>query len=140
MFRARYVSGTHVAGLRERRSRLSSMDNASDSSLIAARLRSLMANDLANADGISRQLGVSVSALMLSIDEASPHPTLEVIVGAVRWYGVDPTWLITGNYDVAGHRTVLTESDSSDLTHQVASLIFKHIPLDKAQTIETRTT
>jgi hypothetical protein len=104
------------------------MDNGFDSSRIAARLRGLMADDLADPERTSRDLGVSEVALRMSIDELAPHPTLEVIVAAVRRYGVDPTWLITGEYDLGSHRALLSEEEDRDFPTEIATLIAKHLP------------
>lgn len=77
---------------------------------IAARLRALfMKPDDLDWDVVAARLGVSELALRMSIDPLEPHPTVEVIAAAVGRYGVDPTWLLTGEYDVDMHRRVLTE-------------------------------
>lgn len=60
---------------------------------------------------IARKLRVSELALSTSIDGADPHPTFEVLVAIVSAYGVDPAWLLTGEYDWAVHRQSL-EDDS----------------------------
>lgn len=105
------------------------MHNRFDPHVIAARLRGLMSNDLLNVEKAARNLGVSEVALRMSVDELSPHPALEVIVAVVRWYGVDPTWIITGEYDVDTHRALLDgESESDDLPSDIALLIAQHIP------------
>jgi hypothetical protein len=53
------------------------------------------------------RLGVEELSLRMSIDEDSPHPTVEVLAAVIREYGVDPTWLLTGNYDAATHRSAM---------------------------------
>lgn len=75
---------------------------------VAARLRALLAGqdgqDLAAA---ARRLGVEEVSLRMSIDEEAPYPTLDVLVAFVATYGVDPKWLLSGQYDAATHRRVL---------------------------------
>ena len=53
------------------------------------------------------RLGVEELSLRLSIDELSPHPTMEVIVAIVREYGIDPGWLLTGEYHSSSHRAAM---------------------------------
>lgn len=75
---------------------------------IAARLRGLLGGsenpDLA---AVADRLGVEELALRMSIDELSPHPTVEVLAAVIRVYGIDPSWLLTGTYDANTHRSVM---------------------------------
>lgn len=48
----------------------------------------------------------------MSIDELGPVPALAVITAIVREYGVDPTWLVTGEYDAQTHRMALEADDA----------------------------
>lgn len=75
---------------------------------IAARVRGLIAGqDGGMVDATAQRLGVSEAALRLSIDDLSPHPTLDVLAAVVRAYGVDPCWLVNGEYHSATHRAAL---------------------------------
>lgn len=75
---------------------------------VAGRLRALIFNAEGLEPGaVARQLGVSEIALRMSVDEESPRPTAEVLVAAVRYYGVDPNWLLTGEYDLSVHRQAI---------------------------------
>jgi len=74
---------------------------------IAARIRELLAGQ--NYDANASRLGVSEAALRASADEDSPWPRMEVLEAAVREYGVDPTWLVTGEYDAGTHRQALED-------------------------------
>ena len=58
-------------------------------------------------DAASLRLGVSVAALRLSTDVDDPHPAIEVLDALVREEGVDPTWLLTGEYDYAAHQRAI---------------------------------
>jgi hypothetical protein len=83
---------------------------AFDRAAIAARIRGL----LAGQDGgdhvvAARRLGVDEVGLRMSIDELAPNPTVNVVAAVVLAYGVDPTWLLTGQYDAAIHRHSLED-------------------------------
>jgi hypothetical protein len=76
---------------------------------IASRIRGLLSGqDEGSLAVIARRLRVDVTSLLMSIDEAAPHPTLDVIAAVVREYGVDPCWLLTGYYDCLTHRKALS--------------------------------
>ena len=48
-------------------------------------------------------LRVPGSELKAAIDPVAPFQSMNVLEAVVREYGVDPTWLITGDYDVRTH-------------------------------------
>jgi hypothetical protein len=75
---------------------------------VATRLRALLAGQDGQDLGVTAErLGVDEVSLRMSIDEESPYPTLDVLVAFVATYGVDPKWLLSGEYDAATHRRVL---------------------------------
>ena len=79
-----------------------------DRSAIASRIRALCAGqDAADPLLAASRLGVDEGLLRLSIDELAPVPSVEVIAAIVQAFGVDPTWLLTGDYDPALHRNIL---------------------------------
>src|SRR5438132_1359294 len=79
-----------------------------DTYAIAARIRSLVgAQDFQDIEGVARRLRVPEFALRMSLDDDAPQPTLEVLAAIVREYGVDPSWLIHGEYNAATHHAVL---------------------------------
>ena len=81
---------------------------------IANRLRALFgANDL---DEIAVRLGVSHVELRRSIDDRAPNPTADVLTAVVRVYGVDPSWLIHGEYNSATHYAALEDGDVTPIT------------------------
>jgi hypothetical protein len=86
-----------------------------DSKAIAARLRSVLPSlRRGKFEACAARLGVSEIALRMSIDADEPHPTLEVVAAVVQHYGVDPCWLMAGEYDPAAHRAAIADdSDSS---------------------------
>jgi hypothetical protein len=78
---------------------------------VASRLRALIfaGTPDASSGAIAESLGVRESMVRASIDESSPHPWLEVVAAVVRRFGVDPTWILTGEYDHATHREALED-------------------------------
>lgn len=74
---------------------------------IAARLRGLIEGQEGGTEAAAARLGVDEASLRISIDAATPHPTLEVLAAAIEEYGIDPTWLLTGRYDAASHRAAM---------------------------------
>jgi hypothetical protein len=69
---------------------------------IAARIRSLIApeNDMR---ATAELLRVPIHDLKSAVDPLIPFQTLGVLEAVVREFGVDPTWLITGDYDIRTH-------------------------------------
>lgn len=75
---------------------------------IAERLRGLIGSlDDAALECTAERLRVEELSLRMSIDQLSPHPTMEVIMAVIREYGVDPTWLLTGEYHTSSHRVAI---------------------------------
>lgn len=71
---------------------------------IAERLRRLFAKDFGgDIRRIARALNLDEVEVRMSLDDIAPYPTLSVLSAAVEYYGVDPTWLITGEYDQDTH-------------------------------------
>lgn len=77
---------------------------ASNRHEIADRLRRLFAKDFGgDVRRIARGLKLDEVELRMSLDDIAPYPTLNVLSVAVEYYGLDPTWLITGEYDQDTH-------------------------------------
>ena len=74
---------------------------------IAARIRNLISGDGGDLAAAARRLGVSEASLRKSTDSVSPEPTLDVILALVQVFGVDPCYLVTGEYDPEVHRQAL---------------------------------
>jgi hypothetical protein len=82
---------------------------------IAARLRGLLGDfEQYELEDFAERLGVPEVSLRASVDTLSPHPSPEVLAAAIRLYGIDPTWLLTGKYDAQTHRSVI-EGDTDPL-------------------------
>jgi hypothetical protein len=77
--------------------------------------------------GVVDELQLARTAERLKVDEASlraialrsPSPAdIRALAAITRVYGLDPTWVLTGRYDSASHRTAL----SADTSEMVAIL------------------
>lgn len=76
-----------------------------DSHAIAERIRGLIsAQAPGDIEATAERLGVREFLLRMSIDELSPVATLDVLAAVVNEFGVDPSWLLYGEYDSATHR------------------------------------
>jgi len=95
---------------------------------IAARLRELLAaagrNDPASA---ARELGVDEVSLRMSIDELTPYPTIDVLGAVASYFGVDPTYILTGQYDPTTHRHAL-ELDADGCRALFGELVQRETP------------
>lgn len=93
----------------------------SDNAAVAARIRGLISGqgDLADA---AAHLHVDEVALRISTDDLSPYPTMNVIRAVIREYGVDPSWLLTGDYSAGSHREAL-DASAAELSRVVSRVI-----------------
>ena len=107
---------------------------------IASRIRELIGGqDRGDVTNAALRLGVSELSLRMSIDELSPHPTIEVLAAIVRAFGVDPSWLLHGEYSSASHveAAMLDETGGREAVARFLSrLLDDH---DIAQRIQRRT-
>ena len=75
---------------------------------IAMRLREIVqGTDPQQLAAVAERLRVQEISLRMSIDPDSPHPTIEVLAAIIREYAVDPSWLLTGEYDPDTHRQAI---------------------------------
>jgi len=70
-----------------------------DKRAVAERIRGLLVGGQPAIRDWTQRLGVSPLALQMSVDEEDPFPTFDVLSALVREQGVDPVWLLTGQYD-----------------------------------------
>lgn len=89
---------------------------------IAARIRGLVAGQAETLSAMAERLGVHETALRISLDDVAPYPTIDVIAAVVGKYGVDPSWLLTGEYNSDSHRSTL-ESRTEELPRVIAALL-----------------
>lgn len=82
---------------------------------IAVRVRALLYAAIRRCGlrAVAADLDVSAESLQISIDLKNPHPSVEVLLAVIRYHGVDPTWLLTGEYDLATHREALENPASA---------------------------
>jgi len=92
-----------------------------DSQGVAARLRTLIGE--LPVEAAAAQLGVTELALRISLHATSPYPTIDVIVAAAQHFAVDPTWILTGEYDAGTHRLVLQPGSVHDLSRAIQRLV-----------------
>ncbi|HET7373916.1 MAG TPA: hypothetical protein VFJ20_11040 [Gemmatimonadaceae bacterium] len=86
-----------------------------DRTQIAERLRALLTPVIRRSRirAVADELHVKARTLRESIDEIAPNPSVDVLFAVVRFYGVDPTWLLTGEYDSSSHREALEHPASA---------------------------
>lgn len=86
-----------------------------DRSRVSVRLRALLyaAIRKSGVRAVAADLQVGPESLQTSIDLHAPHPSIEVLMAVIRRHGVDPTWLLTGDYDLATHREALEDPSSA---------------------------
>jgi hypothetical protein len=86
------------------------MQSIVNAQAIRKRLLALLAaSHLERLDEAARRLGVSEGALAESLDAKHPSQSIEILTAFVDFAGVDPTWLVTGEYDLRTHRDVLAD-------------------------------
>jgi hypothetical protein len=100
---------------------------AFDRAAIAERLRGLLGTQNRNdIEQIAARLGVEELSLRMSIDETSPHPTVEVLAAVIREHGVDPNWLLTGTYDASTHRAAIEHDGVASALRQFSADVTTH--------------
>jgi hypothetical protein len=98
----------------------------SDRFSVAARVRTLVDHDEDSDPGeIARRLRVDELELRMTIDAESPRPTMDVLLAVIREYAVDPTWLLTGDYDSSTHRRAV-DGDRAGLVDVVKDVARRH--------------
>ncbi len=74
---------------------------------------------------VASRLRVDEAALAATVDVDAPLPDMEVLVAVIREYGVDVTWLLTGEYDLATHR-LSAEADRAKAIEVVKDVVRRH--------------
>ena len=78
--------------------------------LLAARIRSLLGNT--EVRDTARELGVDVGELREIVEHENRYPSTSVLATLVAYYGVDVSWLLTGEYSLSLHRLTV-EADKA---------------------------
>lgn len=98
----------------------------SDRRSVAARVRTLIDHQEGDDPGaVARRLRVDELELRMTIDVDSPRPTMDVLLAVIREYAVDPTWLLTGDYDSGTHRRTM-DSDRTEIIEVVKDVARRH--------------
>lgn len=86
-----------------------------DLTRIAVRLRALLYARIRNSGlrAVAAELQVNIESLRASIDLRAPRPSVEVVLAVIVQFAVDPSWLLTGEYDLATHRATLEDPSSA---------------------------
>jgi hypothetical protein len=96
-----------------------------DRRAVAARVRSLLAPGDFDLSANASRLRVDEASLRSTIDVDSPLPSMDVLVAVIREYGVDATWLLTGDYDPGTHRRI-AEADRAETIEVVKDVARRH--------------
>ena len=86
----------------------------------------------------AKRLRVDELSLRMSVDELAPYPTVDVIAAVVREYGVDPSWLLTGEYDSSTHRNI-ADKHTGELPVAINALIDRITPHRGSETVRRDT-
>jgi hypothetical protein len=79
-------------------------------------------SDQAQQQVAATLLGIDERHLQAAVKHESRISTLKVVGAVVRVYGLDPTWILTGNYDAATHRIAL-QGDSAAIDELLSRLV-----------------
>lgn len=84
---------------------------------LASRVQGLLQarfkGDLLSAAGA---LEVEAEELRRIVEDEAENPRLDVLSALVRFFGVDPCWLVTGEYDWRAHLRTLEAEDEDPST------------------------
>jgi hypothetical protein len=93
-----------------------------DPSEVAARLRAVVQlDDQEDVSAVARRLVVDEHVLRDSL-RASPRLDVGTLAAVVREFGIDPSWLLTGEYDSTTHHLALDDDKT-----QSASAVIRFI-------------
>ena len=99
---------------------------------VAERISALVtASGQENVAGSALRLGVTEPQLREAMSGRSRFGSLKVVTAVIREFGLDPSWLVTGEYDATTHRAAL-EGDRHEIDSLVKRLVRDaHRPADR---------
>lgn len=80
---------------------------------VGSRIEEILVNQGLSADDAAARLRTDQDSICAAVRGA---PTLSLLIAIVRGFGVDPTWLLTGEYNQHSHRASL--EDPFEATYQ----------------------
>lgn len=96
----------------------------SDRRALAERIRCLISGtDGGRPDAVAVRLGVDEPSLRLAIDATAPYATLDLLLAIIDYYGVDPAWLLTGEYCSGTHAEALECAGDRRRNHVLRDLV-----------------
>jgi hypothetical protein len=104
-----------------------------DPTQIAARLRALLVHvDESGLANLASRLSVDVNELRESLDAARPRPTIPILAAVVREFGIDPCWLLTGEYNSQTHYASLEDDKMGASADATRFLMARTSPISAA--------
>ena len=79
---------------------------------VAARIRALF--DERPVSDLASRLRVDVDAISDAVDASMPVHSVDVLAAISFAFGVDPTWLLTGEYDSRTHQAAATSPEDAE--------------------------
>jgi transcriptional regulator with XRE-family HTH domain len=77
---------------------------------VAARVRALVKFDEGgDLSPLARRLGVNEATLRNTLASDRPRLDARTLAAVVQEFGIDPTWLLTGEYNIATHHMALDD-------------------------------
>jgi hypothetical protein len=96
----------------------------SDRRSLAERIRCLISGtDGGSPEAVAVCLGVDEPSLRLAIDDSAPRASLDLLLAIIDHYGVDPAWLITGEYCSGTHAEALECAGDRRRNHVLRDLV-----------------
>ena len=112
---------------------------STDGGDVASRLCALVKGTRLDMSALAERLGVDESELRRSIDANVTRPAFDVLIRAIRYFGVDPAWLLRGEYSAEIHmRCIAADENGRDeelrrLVSQLGEQPLLRVPLDAGQ-------
>jgi hypothetical protein len=84
---------------------------------VAARVRALVQYDEGGGLGpLARRLGVNEAALRDTLATDDPRLDVRTLAAVIHEFGIDPSWLLTGEYNTATHHLALDDDQQSSIS------------------------